>query len=71
MKQPYTVVLLYPDYMRANNARACTYKVEAKSPAQAVFFARYEAKQDNDDEVDEANDFEALAVFNGHLENLI
>lgn len=72
MKNPYTVLLLYPDYCKMNNSKTYEAHVLAKSPEQAAFFAQHEAWVDNESEVEELNkkDFEVLAVYEGHLENL-
>lgn len=70
MKQKFTVLLLYPDYVNDSGHETYLAHVEAKSPQQAAFFAKYEAQQANETQVEEKEDFALLATFEGHLTDL-
>lgn len=65
LKKPYTVLLLYPDYMNVTGHETYHCHVEAKTPKQAVFFAQFEASKANA-ECEDKKDFIALAVYDGH-----
>ncbi|MDX9971931.1 MAG: hypothetical protein RBU21_02965 [FCB group bacterium] len=72
MKQdtkPYTVLLLYPDYIASNYGQE-TYSlwVEAINPEGAVAEAQEEACRDVSHT--DADDFYPLAVYEGWLNNL-
>jgi len=75
-KKPYTVLLLYPDYMSDSFGQE-TYlaHVEARDPESAVMEAQQRAVEANTDEeddwiVEDAEDFYPLFVCEGHLGDL-
>ena len=69
--KPYTVLLLYPDYL-ADNYGEDTYQawVDAQSVTEAASKAQLEAAGDDNvpvgHTVDDLNDFKVLAVYEGH-----
>lgn len=64
--QPYSVLLLYPDY--ANDGGTETYYVfvEAADPLDAVAVAQRQAVAAQDVEIDDPADFAPLLVTQGH-----
>lgn len=72
--EPFTVLLLYPDYLSENyGEETYTAWVDAYNPADAVRRAQKQAlrAQPNDQRAgSRAIDFGSLAVFEGHLHNL-
>lgn len=74
MSQPYTVLMLYPDYATDNFGQdTYTTFVDAEHVGEAIEKAQQdalEAYQEGDLEIyGEADDFHVLAVYDGHLEN--
>lgn len=70
-KKPFTVILSYQD-LGMQSPTFSEFKVLAASPKQAVFFAKHEAYVEGlntDDDLNKEN-FEVVAVFKYHLENL-
>jgi hypothetical protein len=63
----YTVLLLYPDHTNIQTYQA---HVKAKTPKQAIFFARFEATKAEGNEEMDKEDFMPLAIYEGHLEDL-
>jgi hypothetical protein len=68
--KPYTVLLLYPDYMNDNGDETYLAHVEATDPREAVTAARQQAVAANTDEhgcnLNDPTDMTALIVFPGH-----
>ena len=68
--KPYTVILLYPDYLTSEIAETYTAHVTAENGDAAILLAQDEAACANSD--DEAaiyaRHFAVIAVFDGHLE---
>lgn len=69
MLKPYSVLLLYPNYANENGNDTYFTHVETANAADAVEATRQEASKQTDD--CPAADFALLAVFDGHLENLV
>lgn len=65
--QPYSVLLLYPDYI-ANNYGQETYftHIEATRPADAAKFAQCQLALEFDDGGGAPDDFFVLLVIEGH-----
>lgn len=74
MTNPYTVILIYPDYIAEQYGEEFWIShVEAEAPAQAVEAAQREALEANPihtGEVDSHTDFAVVAVFEGHHDDL-
>jgi len=66
--KPYTVLLLYPDYMNDNGAETYLAHVEADTVADAIKAAQAQAIAENSMDVDAANDFAEVITFPGHIE---
>jgi hypothetical protein len=67
LKKPYTVVMEFAD--GCNLPCDFTRKVMATSVKQAIFFAKYEVKKEHDNI--ESDHLTPLAVYAGHMENLL
>jgi hypothetical protein len=67
---PYTVLLLYPDYLNDNGDETYLAHVEAADPREAVTAARQQATDANTTErgcsLNNPTDMAALIVFPGH-----
>ena len=65
--RPYTVLLLYPDYLASDYGHE-TYlaHVHAHTTEAAIRFAQNEVASAGDNGLDSAPDFHVLAVFAGH-----
>ena len=74
--KPYTVLLLYPDYLNDNYDDTFLAYVKAENPEGAVDVAQracsnaYSAKDDAEEDRPDPNAFAPLVVFAGHLEDL-
>ena len=68
----YTVILLYPDYI-ADEFGKETYTgwVLARTVEEAIAITQREAAQDAGRDCEAENDFLAVAVFEGHLRNIM
>jgi hypothetical protein len=66
MKKKYTVLLLYAHIDRPETYQAHVYAASVK---QAIFFARFEISKANDNP-DARDDYDPIAVYLGHLEDL-
>jgi hypothetical protein len=64
----FSVLLLYPDYMRADEAETYLAHVVAKDPEKAIAKAQKKAAKPND--VDSPDDFLPLLCCEGHVEDL-
>lgn len=73
MIKPYTVLMLYPDYLASQYGEE-TYlaHVSATDPTLAIKQAQGEAFSENELDPGDSDpaDFATLAVFPGHLEDL-
>lgn len=70
MKKPYSVLLLYPDYIADEFGKETYFAwVEAESPEQAVYAAQRMAWIDNtegEDDLLHPDDFFPLITIQGH-----
>jgi hypothetical protein len=65
----YTVILLYPDYLRAQHCETYMAHISCVGDAQeAIQVAQRRARHVNSAE--RAEDFAPVACFKGHLEDL-
>ena len=65
--KPYSVLLLYPDYVSEQYGTETYYAfVEAADPLDAVAVAQREAVSAQDIEIDNPTDFAPLLVTQGH-----
>jgi hypothetical protein len=65
--KPYTVILIYPDYIASQYGEEFWYDhVEAETVAQAIEAARQNAQNCNETYDDCGKDFAVVAVFEGH-----
>lgn len=69
--KPYTVLLLYPDYMTADYGQE-TFLAHVAAPTvkDAQYAAQMDAISMNTMDSDKAEDFSVLAVFEGHLNDI-
>jgi hypothetical protein len=68
---PYSVLLLYPDYMTASDRETYFAHVKAENPAQAVQAARAMATAAQEpDDIYDRTDFALLLCIAGHHEAL-
>jgi hypothetical protein len=66
--RPFTVILRYPEEMTEHPETYTTY-VSAGDYKEAIEIARREAAEDNDNVI-APGEFDVVAVFAGHLEDL-
>ena len=64
--QPYSVLLLYPDYLDDTGYETFYAFVEAPDPLAAVEAARHQAAAAQSIEIDDPTDFHPLLVSEGH-----
>lgn len=74
--KPYTVILMYPDYVADDYGENYLAHVDATDPTEAVKVAQRQAMKENGNEPDddgfdrEAAAYAPIAVFDGHLRDL-
>jgi hypothetical protein len=73
MKTPYTVLLLYPDWVAGNYGETGCYHTHGETPREAVASAQRDAMNalpEPDAPDNNPEDFDLVAVFAGHHQDL-
>jgi hypothetical protein len=64
--RPYSVLLLYPDYLNDSGGETFYAFVEASDPIAAVATAQHEAAAAQPETIDDPTDFAPLLVIEGY-----